>query len=171
MRVKDNAKWWKNRRHTYMLHKCEENWKSIRVPVVYKEPIPTWIFPMQGTHGSYTVNTCARTRFVYFSRTNRGRWKKQSHDDKKTTNTHSTPRDRGNLRSNTTFRRFDMFRLILLCITNAGSATFSPQDTQSLRGAQLAAGVELLLPLLLRQLRDFFFVLLDISEFRKNRML
>ena len=70
------------------------------------------------------MNTCARTRFVYFSRTNRGRWKKQSHDDKKTTNTHSTPRDRGNLMSNTTFRRFDMFRLILLCITNAGSAAF-----------------------------------------------
>ena len=47
-----------------------------------------------------------------------------------------------------------MFRLILLGITNAGSATFAPQDTQSVRGAQLAAVVELLLlPLLLGPLR------------------
>ena len=41
-----------------------------------------------------------------------------------------------------------------VALTNAGSATFAPQDTQSVRGAQLAAVVELLLlPLLLGPLR------------------
>ena len=111
-------------------HKCSGNarrtGRSIRVLLVYREAIATCIFPVQGTHGSYAVDTCARTRFVFFSETNRGRWKKQRHDNKRTTNTNSPPRDRGKLMSNTTFRRFDVFRLILLCITNAGSATFAP---------------------------------------------
>ena len=30
------------------------------------EPLAAWIFPRQGTHGSYAVDECARTRFVYF---------------------------------------------------------------------------------------------------------
>ena len=34
--------------------------------VEYSEPLAAWIFPRQGTHGSYAVDECARTRFVYF---------------------------------------------------------------------------------------------------------
>ena len=57
--------------------------------VEYSEPLAAWIFPRQGTHGSYAVHRvdgCARTRFVYFSKKYRGRWKKQSHGNKRTTN-------------------------------------------------------------------------------------
>ena len=46
--------------------------------VEYSEPLAPWIFPRQVTHGSYAVHRvdgCARTRFVYFSKKYRGRWK------------------------------------------------------------------------------------------------
>ena len=51
------------------------------IHVEYSEPLAAWIFPRQGAHGSYAVDGCARTRFVYFSETIRGRWKKPSHDN------------------------------------------------------------------------------------------
>ena len=57
--------------------------------VEYSEPLAAWIFPRQGTHGSYAVHRvdgCARTRVVYFSKKYRGRWKKQSNDNERTTN-------------------------------------------------------------------------------------
>ena len=57
--------------------------------VEYSEPLAAWIFPRQGTHGSYAVHRvdgCARTRVVYFSKKYRGRWKKQSHDIRRITN-------------------------------------------------------------------------------------
>ena len=44
--------------------------------VEYSEPLAAWIFPRQGTHGSFAVDECARTRFVYFPKEYRGRWKK-----------------------------------------------------------------------------------------------
>ena len=62
--------------------------QSIRLLVEYSEHPATWIFSRQGTHGSHAVDACARTRFVNFSKTSRGRWKKQSHDNKRTTNTY-----------------------------------------------------------------------------------
>ena len=43
----------------------------------YSEPLAAWIFPRQGTHGSYAVDECARTRFVCFPKKYRGRWKNQ----------------------------------------------------------------------------------------------
>ena len=52
------------------------------------EPLAAWIFPRQGTHGSYAVHRvdgCARTRFIYFLKKHRGRWKKQSYRKKRTT--------------------------------------------------------------------------------------
>ena len=48
--------------------------------VEYSEPLAAWIFPRQGTHGSYAVHMvdgCARTRFVYLK-------KKQSHGNERT---------------------------------------------------------------------------------------
>ena len=43
----------------YMIRECEENCQSIRtcrLLVEYSEPFATWIFPRQGTHGSYAVD-------------------------------------------------------------------------------------------------------------------
>ena len=48
-------------------------------------------------HGSYAVDACARTRYVYFSKTNRGRWKVNLTATKN--NEHSPPYGRGNLMS------------------------------------------------------------------------
>ena len=48
-----------------------------------------WVFPGQGTHGSYAmyrVDGCTRTRLVYFSKYYYGRRKKESQDNKRTTN-------------------------------------------------------------------------------------
>ena len=61
--------------------------QSIRVLVEHSEHPAAWIFSRRGTHGSYAVDACARTRFVNFPKTNRGRWKKQSHDNKRRTST------------------------------------------------------------------------------------
>ena len=55
--------------------------------------------------------------------------------------TGSPPRDGGNLMSIKRFlKRFDVFRLILLCITNAGSVTFAPQDTQECAWCSIGCG-------------------------------
>ena len=57
--------------------------------VEYSEPLAAWVFPRQGTHGSYAVHRMdgyPRTRFVYFSSKCRGLWKKQSHVNQRTTN-------------------------------------------------------------------------------------
>ena len=59
---------------------------KVRMRVEYSEPLGAWIFARQGTHGSYAVDECTRMRFVYFSRKYRGRWKKQSDVNKRTTN-------------------------------------------------------------------------------------
>ena len=68
----------------HMLWKGRRTGQSIRVE--YSEPLAAWNFPRQGTPGSYAVDGCARTRFVYFSKTSRGRCKKQIHDNKRTNN-------------------------------------------------------------------------------------
>ena len=59
-----------NRRHT-----CSETERRIgqSIRVEYSEPLAAWIFPRQGTHGSYAVDECARMRFVYFSKNQGGR--------------------------------------------------------------------------------------------------
>ena len=60
--------------------------------VEYNEHLAPWIFPRQGTHrphAAHKVDGCARTRYVCFSQKNRGRWKKQNHDNKRTTDSMS----------------------------------------------------------------------------------
>ena len=56
-----------------------------------------------------------------------------------TKNEHCPPRDRGNLKIS---KRFDVFRHILFYITNTGSATFAPQDTQHINCSSVGGVVE-----------------------------
>ena len=73
-------------------HALERGVELDSMRVEYSETLATWNFPGQGTHGSYAVHRVdglARTRFVYLSKKYGVRWIKQSHNDKRTTNSTS----------------------------------------------------------------------------------
>ena len=57
--------------------------------VEYSEPLAAWIFPRQGTHGSYAVDNrvdeCARARLLKSEKISRT-LEKQGHGNKRTTN-------------------------------------------------------------------------------------
>ena len=115
VRVTDNAKWWKNRRHTYMLPEKEENWTKYTCTDKSTANLspPRFFLGKVRTGHMRRMHMCS---YACLFLKNKSRPLEKAKSRQQKNNEHSPPRDRGNLMSIKRFRSgltcFDSFRCL-----------------------------------------------------------